>query len=172
MPDANDTVPRWARRRAEATIRQGRHFVSAGALLLTCPALTGVFVRASLSNQGGQPALLAHPQALVLEEDNVARRADRVATCSDVIVGFATIGFVDGFLALQDLHVDPDWMRHGKGRQRVRDAAAATAAARGIERIVLEATRTLARSPTPVVSSPTGRFKPVSGQHLECTLSS
>ena len=72
MPDANDTVPRWARRRAEATIRQGRHFVSAGALLLTCPALTGVFVRASLSNQGGQPALLAHPQALVLEEDNVA----------------------------------------------------------------------------------------------------
>jgi hypothetical protein len=52
-------------------------------------------------------------------------------------------------------------MRHGKGRQRVQDDAAATAAARGIERIVLEATRTLARSPTPVVSSPTGRFKPV-----------
>ena len=36
-------------------------------------ALTGVFARASLSNEGDREALLAHPTALVLEGDSIAK---------------------------------------------------------------------------------------------------
>ena len=36
------------------------------------PALTDVFARAALSNEGDRDALLAHPEALVLEGDGIA----------------------------------------------------------------------------------------------------
>ena len=90
-------------------------------------ALTDVFVRASLSNEGDRDALLAHPEALVLEGDGIAEGQTRVATHSDDIVGFATTVLVDGVLELQDLFVDPDWMRHGIGHHLVQDAAAIAA---------------------------------------------
>jgi len=83
-----------------------------------------VFARASLSNVGDRDALLAHPEALVLEEDGIAEGLTRVATNGDDIVGFATAVLVDGVLELQDLFVDPDWMRQGIGRHLVQDAAA------------------------------------------------
>ena len=102
------------------------------------PALTDVFVRASLSNVGDRDALLAHPEALVLEGDGIAEGLTRVATHSDDIVGFATTVLVDGVLELQDLFVDPDWMRHGIGHHLVQDAAA-IAAARGFEGIAVTA---------------------------------
>jgi hypothetical protein len=54
------------------------------------PALTDVFARASLSNEGDRDALLAHPEALVLVGDGIAEGLTRVATNSDDIVGFAT----------------------------------------------------------------------------------
>ena len=102
------------------------------------PALTDVFARASLSNEGDRDALLTHPEALVLEGDGIAEGPTRVATKADDIVGFATTVLVDGVLDLQDLFVDPDWMRHGIGRHLVRDAAA-IAAERGFEGIAVTA---------------------------------
>ena len=102
------------------------------------PALTDVFTRASLSNEGDRDALLAHPEALVLEGDGIAEGLTRVATNSDDIVGFATVVLVGGVLDLQDLFVDPDWMRQGIGRRLVRDAAA-IAAERGFEVIAVTA---------------------------------
>ena len=53
-------------------------------------ALTDVFARASLSNEGDREALLVHPEALVLEGDGIAEGQTRVATNGDDIVGFAT----------------------------------------------------------------------------------
>ena len=101
-------------------------------------ALTDVFARASLSNEGDREALLVHPEALVLEEDGIAEGLTRVATNGDDIVGFATVVLVDGVLELQDLFVDPDWMRHGIGRDLVQDAAT-FAAERGFEAIAVTA---------------------------------
>jgi predicted N-acetyltransferase YhbS len=102
------------------------------------PALTDVFARASLSNVGDRDALLAHPEALVLEGDGIAEGLIRVATNGDDIVGFATTVPVDGVLDLQDLFVDPDWMRQGIGRHLVQDAAA-IAEQRGFEGIAVTA---------------------------------
>jgi len=102
------------------------------------PALTDVFARASMSNEGDREALLVHPEALVLEGDGIAEGLTRVATNGVDIVGFATAVFVDGVLELQDLFVDPEWMRHGIGRHLVQDAAA-IAAERGFEGIVVTA---------------------------------
>ena len=48
--------------------------------LADLPALTNVFARASLSNEGDRHALLAHPEALVLEGDGIAGGQTRVAT--------------------------------------------------------------------------------------------
>jgi predicted N-acetyltransferase YhbS len=102
------------------------------------PALTDVFARASLSNKGDRDALLARPDALVLDGDDIAEGLTRVATNSDDIVGFATTAVVDGVPNLQDLFVDPDWMRQGIGRHLVQDAAA-VAAERGFEGIAVVA---------------------------------
>jgi predicted N-acetyltransferase YhbS len=102
------------------------------------PTLTDVFARASLSNEGDRDALLAHPEALVLEGDGIAEGLTRVATNTDDIVGFATTVLVERVLDLQDLFVDPDWMRHGIGRHLVQDAAE-IAAERGFEGIAVTA---------------------------------
>jgi GNAT superfamily N-acetyltransferase len=102
------------------------------------PALTDVFVRASLSNWRDRDVLLAHPDALVLEPDGVAEGRTRVATQEEDIVGFATSRLADGVLDLEDLFVDPEWMRHGIGRQLVQDVAA-IARTGGIERLVVAA---------------------------------
>lgn len=101
-------------------------------------ALTDVFARASLSNEGDREALLAHPTAMVPEGDSIARGRSRVATHADHIVGFATIVLIDGVFDLQDLFVDPEWMRQGIGSQLVHDAAA-IAARRGVGRIAVTA---------------------------------
>lgn len=101
-------------------------------------ALRGVFARASLSNGGDREALLAHPTALVLEGDSIDKGRSRVATHTDHIVGFATIVLTEGVPDLQDLFVDPQWMRQGIGRQLVHDAAA-IAAMRGARAITVTA---------------------------------
>ena len=102
------------------------------------PALTEVFARASLSNEGDRDALLAHPEALVLEGDSIAEGLTRVATNTDDIVGFATTVLVGDVLDLQDLFVDPDWMRRGVATQLVLDAEA-VARSRGATRVEVTA---------------------------------
>ncbi len=96
-------------------------------------ALEGVFRRASLSNAGDRPALLAHPEALQLSEELVGGGRVVVATLSDgTIVGFASTRAIHAAtLELDDLFVDPSWMRRGVARALI-DAIRVQAAAEGV----------------------------------------
>ena len=101
-------------------------------------ALSDVYRRSSLSNDGDRANLLAHEDALTLSEIAVVEQRVRVAVIDDRIVGFATLLISGQVSELEDLFVDPDWMRRGVGRTLVRDAAA-TARARGATRIEVTA---------------------------------
>ena len=85
------------------------------------PALARIFREASLSNADDRDALLAHPEALTLSADVLARGRTRVATVADgTVVGFATTRPTNpGVLELDDLFVDPDAMRTGVARQLI-----------------------------------------------------
>src|SRR6185437_8574233 len=74
------------------------------------PAMEGVFRRASLSNAGDRPALLAHPEVLRLSEELAAGGRVRVAVSSDdTLIGFASTRRTGpGTLELDDLFVEPD----------------------------------------------------------------
>jgi GNAT superfamily N-acetyltransferase len=89
------------------------------------PVLTELYRRASLSNSGNVAALLAHPEVLVLTGEGISEGRTRVATSTwDHIVGFATTLRSGRALELEDLFVDPDWMRQGVGRRLMRDVVA------------------------------------------------
>ena len=89
------------------------------------PVLRDLYRRASLSNAGDMAALLAHPEVLVMTDEGVREGRTRVATWArDQIVGFATTLHVGRALELEDLFVDPDWMRRGVGRRLVLDVLA------------------------------------------------
>ncbi len=81
-------------------------------------ALRDIFRRSSLSNEGDRDALLAHPEALELPALAVNEGRTRVAVAAGHIVGFATLLGSE----LEDLFVDPNWMRRGIGRILVFDA--------------------------------------------------
>ena len=85
------------------------------------PVLREVFRRASLSNSADVPALLAHPEALLLADAGLTEGRTRVATMADRVVGLATTQLGAGVLELADLFVDPNWMRRRIGRQLVCD---------------------------------------------------
>jgi GNAT superfamily N-acetyltransferase len=92
------------------------------------PVLRDLYRRASLSNSGNAAALLAHPEALILTEEGIGAGRSRVATSTgDHIVGFATTLRAGRVLELEDLFVDPDWMRHGVGSHLLRDVVAVAA---------------------------------------------
>jgi GNAT superfamily N-acetyltransferase len=103
------------------------------AVLADLPALRRVFRRSSLSNKGDRDALLANPETLELPDDGVVEGRTRVAVAADgMIVGFATGRRERGsMLELEDLFVDPDWMRRGVARHLLEDLIA-TAARGGI----------------------------------------
>ena len=79
-----------------------------------------------MSNEGDRAVLLANPEALELAEDNVAAGRTRVAVAPDgTILGFATVLSVeDSAFELEDLFVDPDWMRQGIATRLVSDLIA------------------------------------------------
>src|SRR3954454_2426620 len=85
------------------------------------PVLARIFRSASLSTAADRDALLAHPEALTLSDDLLARGRTRVATVADgSVVGFATTRPTDpGVLELEDLFVDPEAMRTGVARQLI-----------------------------------------------------
>ena len=93
------------------------------------PVVRDIYRRASLSNSGNTAALLAHPEALVLTGEGISAGRSRVATTltRDHIVGFATTLAIEQVLELEDLFVDPDWMRRGVGRHLLRDVVAVAA---------------------------------------------
>lgn len=88
-------------------------------------ALEGVFRRASLSNAGDRAALLEHPEALQLSDELVGGGRVRVATLADgTIVGFvSTRPTRAAVLELDDMFVEPTWMRHGVARALVHSIA-------------------------------------------------
>ena len=87
--------------------------------------LQGVFQRASLSNENDRKALLEHPEWLLLSDKGVREGRMRVAVGNgEAVVGFATYLTSDGVAELEDLFVDPPWMRHGIGQALVVDIAA------------------------------------------------
>ena len=87
--------------------------------------LQGVFQRASLSNEKDRVALLEHPEWLMLSDRGVLEGRMRVAVGDDdAVVGFATYLISDGVAELEDLFVDPPWMRRGVGQALVMDIAA------------------------------------------------
>ena len=77
-------------------------------------AVTDVYRRASLSNDGDRDRLLAHPEHLVLEPEGLAEGRTHVAEEDGSVVGFATWAETEGGrMELEDLFVDPKWMRRG-----------------------------------------------------------
>jgi GNAT superfamily N-acetyltransferase len=80
-----------------------------------------VFRRSSLSNEGDRALLLAHPEVLEYDDTHVRAGRTRVAVIDGRVVGFATLVFGDG-AELDDLFVDPDWMRRGIATDLIADA--------------------------------------------------
>ena len=84
--------------------------------------LADLFRRSSLFNAGDRASLLAHPDALEFSDEGLREHRVRVAIVADRIVGFATVVATRRVGELEDLFVDPDWMRRGVGRALVVDA--------------------------------------------------
>jgi GNAT superfamily N-acetyltransferase len=82
-------------------------------------ALREVYRRSSMSNEGDRELFARHPELLDWSDLAVEEGRTRVAVADDRVAGFATIAFADGVAELEDLFVDPDWMRHGIGRALV-----------------------------------------------------
>jgi GNAT superfamily N-acetyltransferase len=90
-------------------------------------AVNGVYRRASLSNAGDRDELLAHPEYLIMGPEGLTEGRTQVAEEGGEVVGFATWARADGALELadatreltdgaaelEDLFVDPAWMRRG-----------------------------------------------------------
>jgi GNAT superfamily N-acetyltransferase len=85
--------------------------------------LRHVFRRSSLSNDEDRALLLSHPEVLELSDLAVTEGRTRAAVCDGVIVGFAAWLPGEDAVELEDLFVDPDWMRQGAGRALVLDVA-------------------------------------------------
>ena len=109
-----------------------------GATLGDLPSLRRVFRESSLSNVGDRAALLAHPEVLDLSDTAVREGRTRAATAGDEVVGFATVAETNDGIELEDLFVDPVWMRQGVGRALIRDVVR-IAQHRGVRRVVVTA---------------------------------
>ena len=104
------------------------------------PALRDVFRRSSLSNEGDRDLLLARPEALELTDVAITEGRTQVAVrADDEILGFITTRPLDAcVLEIEDLFVDPDWMRTGVASRLVEDLLA-TANRNDVRRIEVTA---------------------------------
>ena len=101
-------------------------------------AATSVYRRASLSNAGDRDNLLAHPEYLILGPEGLAEGRTHVAEEDGSLVGFATWIETAGTIELEDLFVDPGYMRRGIAAalvNRILDVLRA----RGMERLEVTA---------------------------------
>jgi ribosomal protein S18 acetylase RimI-like enzyme len=101
-------------------------------------AASGVYRRASLSNAGDRDNLLAHPEYLVLGPEGLSEGRTHVAEQDSSVVGFATWAETAGTIELEDLFVDPDYMRRGIATALV-SRVAEVLRARGAERLEVTA---------------------------------
>jgi GNAT superfamily N-acetyltransferase len=84
--------------------------------------VSDLFRRSSLSNAGDREVLLTNPDALAFDRASIREGRTRVAARDGAIVGFATTTLKGDVAELDDLFVDPDWMRRGVARALVLDA--------------------------------------------------
>lgn len=96
-------------------------------------ALGDVFRRSSLSNDDDRMKLLTHPDVLEFSGQGVTEGRTRVAEANGRLIGFATWLGTGDVTEIEDLFVDPDWMRRGVGRALVHDLIA-LARLRGVRR--------------------------------------
>jgi ribosomal protein S18 acetylase RimI-like enzyme len=101
-------------------------------------AAAGVYRRASLSNAGDRDNLLADPEYLILGPEGLAEGRTHVAEEDGTVVGFATWVEAVGTVELEDLFVDPDYMRRGIAAALV-NRIAEVLRARGAERLEVTA---------------------------------
>lgn len=103
-------------------------------------AAMGVYRRASLSNAGDRDNLLAHPAYLILGPEGLAegRTYIYVADEDGTVAGFATWAGTDGAMELEDLFVDPGYMRRGIATALV-SRIVEVVRARGAERLEVTA---------------------------------
>ena len=92
-------------------------------------SLRAVYRRASLANEGDRDLFSAHPELLDWSDLAVAEGRTRVAVADGRVAGFATMLLTPAAAELEDLFVDPDWMRRGIGRALVEDVATLARAA-------------------------------------------
>ena len=102
------------------------------------PAAGDVYRRASLFNAGDRDSLLAHPELLVLGPEGLGGGRTHVAEEDGSLVGFATWSEANGIIELEDLFVDPGWMRRGIATALV-NRIADVLRARGAERLEVTA---------------------------------
>ena len=77
------------------------------------PAVSVVFRRASLFNTADRDNFLANPHHLILDPNGLDEGRTHVAEEDGSIMGFASWIESDGTVELDDLFVDPAWMRRG-----------------------------------------------------------
>ena len=102
------------------------------------PAAAEVYRRASLSNAGDRDNLLAHPEHLILGPAGLAEGRTLVAEEDGSLVGFATWAEIAGTMELEDLFVDPGYMRRGIATALI-GRTAEVLRARGAERLEVTA---------------------------------
>lgn len=97
-----------------------------------------VYRRASLSDAGYRDSLLAHPEYLILGPEGLADGRTYVAEEDGSVVGFATWADSAGTVELEDLFVDPGYMRRGIASALV-NRITAVLRARGAQRLEVTA---------------------------------
>jgi GNAT superfamily N-acetyltransferase len=102
------------------------------------PAASDVYRSASLFNAGDRDNLLAHPEYLILGPEGLAEGRTYVAEEGGSVVGFATWIETASVVELEDLFVDPAWMRRGIAAALV-ERIADVLRARGVERLEVTA---------------------------------
>jgi GNAT superfamily N-acetyltransferase len=101
-------------------------------------AAASVYRRASLSDASYRDNLLAHPEYLILRPEGLAEGRTYVAEEDGSLVGFATWAEAGGTVELEDLFVDPGYMRRGIATALV-GRIAEVLLARGVERLEVTA---------------------------------
>jgi GNAT superfamily N-acetyltransferase len=95
------------------------------AVVADLPRLHPVYRRSSLSNEGDRVNLLAHDDLLEFPGEGIGGGRTRVALdAHGSIIGFSTFLVGGDTMELEDLFVDPPWMRQGVGKALVVDLVA------------------------------------------------
>jgi len=100
--------------------------------------LSEVYRRASWSNENDRALLTEHPEFLDLADTAVREGRTWTAVADDRVVGFVTLLETASTAEVEDLFVDPDFMRRGIGRSLI-ETIASVASERGWPQIEVDA---------------------------------